>query len=148
MGFLDRFRKPTPQSEPSAPPTVAGAEPRQRKVYDGPGRFAYGVVGESRHNAQLRAILTANGYALDNGGEHQTEALMLREPGNPFDPDAIAVVIDGKRVGYIPRDDAALLAPVFDGHNANGEDIYVPARIGWSDPLIIGVFLDLGTDPK
>ena len=43
-----------------------------------------------------------------------TPVLLVREPTNGFDPNAIQVWIDGKRVGYLPKGDAAELAPIID----------------------------------
>ena len=40
-----------------------------------------------------------------------------RQPDNPFDPNAIGVyTAAGEKAGYIPKDLAALLAPVMDAH--------------------------------
>jgi HIRAN domain len=43
-----------------------------------------------------------------------TPVVLVREPTNAYDPNAVQVWIDGKRVGYIPKADAAKLAPVID----------------------------------
>jgi HIRAN domain len=43
-----------------------------------------------------------------------TPVVLVREPGNKFDPNAVMVWIDGKHVGYIPSKDAAALAPFID----------------------------------
>lgn len=43
-----------------------------------------------------------------------TPVLLVREPTNEYDPSAIQVWIDGKRVGYLPKGDAAKLAPIID----------------------------------
>ena len=42
------------------------------------------------------------------------EATLVREPSNPFDPNAIAVWIDGKHVGYIPKKQNVTLAAFID----------------------------------
>jgi hypothetical protein len=45
----------------------------------------------------------------------QTPILALvREPTNPHDADAIAVVMSGKKVGYIPRQHNQVLARLLD----------------------------------
>ena len=41
-----------------------------------------------------------------------TPVLLVREPTNEYDQNAIQVWIDGKRVGYLPKGDAAKLAPI------------------------------------
>ena len=47
-----------------------------------------------------------------------TEATLIREPNNPFDVFAVAVWIDGKHVGYIPKKQNVALANRID---ANGD---------------------------
>src|SRR5574337_1437039 len=41
-------------------------------------------------------------------------AYLVREPDNPHDPNAVAVWIDGRAVGYIPKKDNAVLAQFID----------------------------------
>lgn len=40
--------------------------------------------------------------------------VLVREPSNPYDPNAVAVFYKGEHIGYAPREDAASLAPVMD----------------------------------
>lgn len=42
-------------------------------------------------------------------------AQFVREPGNPHDRNAVAVHVRGQMIGYVPRADAAILAPLLDG---------------------------------
>lgn len=37
-----------------------------------------------------------------------------REPQNPYDPNAIKVLADGKQIGYIGKDYSGILAPMMD----------------------------------
>lgn len=113
---------------------------------EGPGTFDYNVVGESNYNANLRAILREEGIDVNGGGEFQTGAFLLCEPQNKFDPYAVCVVIANKRVGYIPKEDARLLSPQLQEMAANGQVLYVQAVIGWSDPAVIGVRLDVSVN--
>lgn len=39
---------------------------------------------------------------------------LVREPENPYDPDAIAVLLADRKVGYIPRRHNAVLARLMD----------------------------------
>jgi hypothetical protein len=83
-------------------------QPPKRKIFD--------VVGEAATNADGRK---RQDILCD--GEHGEPVALLREPQNPYDPNAIAVTVDGDTVGYIARDDAAVLAPLLDAgrsHNA------------------------------
>ena len=62
------------------------------------------VVGESNYQDALIAICgrhTRHGYE----GEHV--ALIEKEPSNQYDPNAIRVMIEGRMVGYLSREQAA-----------------------------------------
>lgn len=43
-----------------------------------------------------------------------TPVLLVREPLHPHDPNAIAVLIPQGKIGYVPRDYAAEIAPLLD----------------------------------
>ena len=66
------------------------------------------VVGESYRQENLWRVI---------GGRHRPEvhvrmdvyAMLLAEDGNPHDPSAVSVWIDGLMVGYLPRDQARAL---------------------------------------
>jgi len=113
---------------------------------NGPGTFRYGVVGESQYNAALRRILRDRGYELAAGGEHKCDAILVREPDNQYDPNAVAVFIEGHKVGYIPRLDAEDMAESLDELEGRGQRACLAAEIGWGDPAVIGVRLDLEHD--
>jgi hypothetical protein len=109
----------------------------------GPGTFQYNVVGESNYNANLRAILQEEGIEVNGGGEFETISMLLCEPRNNFDPNAVAVTINNRRVGYIPKEDARDLSPQLQAMAAAGQVLVVKAVVGWNDPMVIGVRLDL-----
>lgn len=110
---------------------------------EGPGAYSYNIVGESHCNANLRRIIKDEGLNPSEGGEILTQAFLFCEPKNRNDTNAVAVVIALKRVGYIPREDAKDLAPQLAAMASRGEVLLVKARIGWDDPAIVGVQLDL-----
>jgi hypothetical protein len=69
----------------------------------------YSIVGQKNYgftDAYMPGILPG------------TPVVLVREPDNKFDPNAVMVWIDGKHVGYIPSKDAAALAPFIEqtGH--------------------------------
>jgi hypothetical protein len=69
------------------------------------GRSSLEVVGESHHQDAL--WLLAGGRRPPE--EHVTTkicALLLAEEGNPYDANAVAVLISGERAGYLSRHDA------------------------------------------
>ncbi len=43
-----------------------------------------------------------------------TPALLVREPTNQYDPNAVAVWVEGKRIGYIPKKQNAGIAKRID----------------------------------
>jgi hypothetical protein len=64
-----------------------------------------GVAGAALHHADaLASDAAAPGAPLD----------LRRDPGNPHDPNAIAVLAGGAQVGWVPREVAADLAPELD----------------------------------
>ena len=86
-------------------------QPPKRKIFD--------VVGESATNA--------------DGGKRQDilcdvepgePVELIREPQNPYDPNAIAVTIGGETVGYITREDASVLAPLLDAGRSHAALIH------------------------
>jgi len=69
------------------------------------GDTAVRVVGESAYQT---ALLELAGGKRHYGGAHiETFANLIPEPANPADPHAIAVLIGGRKVGYLSRRDAA-----------------------------------------
>lgn len=83
------------------------------------GRFKIDVVGESHYVAALEQILTTRGTARESYQEVKAPCVLVREPDNPHDPNAVAVQVDGWKVGYIPRENAANLARRIDSIGAH-----------------------------
>lgn len=94
-------------------------------------RAAHQVVGERAHLDALRGVVGPAHRA--EGREHHVVAVLVPEPTNRFDPDAVAVYVDEQRIGYLPRDDAARYRPVLDPIYASGRRPVVPARIWAAD---------------
>jgi hypothetical protein len=63
------------------------------------------VVGESRYQDALLEL--TGGRRHYAGVRMAAVANLVPEPANAADPDAVAVVIAGRRVGYLPRDEAS-----------------------------------------
>lgn len=65
-----------------------------------------GVAGAAGHHAEV-----LQGDAVEPG----RPLTLRRDPGNPHDPNAIAVeTADGERAGWVPRETAAEIAPELD----------------------------------
>ena len=60
------------------------------------------VVGTSHYQEPLTELTNRKG---DEEIRVQTTATLVPEPDNPHDPNAIAVHIDGRLVGYLSRDE-------------------------------------------
>jgi hypothetical protein len=104
--------------------------------------YNYDVVGESFQRDHLTALIRAHN-AFESGEIYSTAALEL-EPTNPFDPNAVKVVVEGTQVGYIPKFDSPAVTEMV---KKSGKSSYeVPVRIGWdtnSPSPLIGVKLAL-----
>jgi hypothetical protein len=98
----DALQPPTPVAS-GAPPSGQLTQVILR------GGEEVGVVGESHYQDALTAIA---------GGKHPesvsipTQAVLMPEPENPYDPDAVAVYIAGRKVGHLPRPAAKAYGPV------------------------------------
>lgn len=69
----------------------------------GNGRYRTEIVGESHYQAALTKIVGGRSRA---GHDHQCVALLVPEPKNPHDRNAVGVLIDGMKVGHLSRLDA------------------------------------------
>ncbi|HRY10042.1 MAG TPA: DUF2510 domain-containing protein [Candidatus Nanopelagicales bacterium] len=88
------------------------------------------VIGESRHAKEL--ITIAKNHGGRGTGEVFTEALLIPEPNNPADRNAIKVVVEGQHVGYIPREDAGAYAAILTPLALEKRQILeVPTRVWW-----------------
>jgi hypothetical protein len=92
----------------------------------GDEKFEFPVVGESHHQTLLEDIC---GGRTEDGANHKCAALLVPEPKNPYDKNAVAVTVDGKTVGYLARD----VAPDFLTALASGS--YESAACG---AIIVG----------
>jgi hypothetical protein len=67
-----------------------------------PGRgFTLDLVGESHHQGELDSIC---GGKCEDGYRAECTAQLYFTDNNPHDLNAIGVMVDGKPVGFLPRD--------------------------------------------
>lgn len=107
------------------------------------------VVGESFHRDELLELIAKAPKVERETGEVFVTALLLADRTNQYDSNAVAVMIDGKLVGHIARDETEGFHSAFKtvgemGYSPDG--FYCKAVIGWSGDLQsapIGVRLDL-----
>ncbi|HYV14581.1 MAG TPA: HIRAN domain-containing protein [Conexibacter sp.] len=103
MGFFDRVRNrtlrpdgPEHQTEPvRAAVVLQGSETLE-------------VVGESYRQDDLWHLV--GGFSADRI-RRDVSAVLVPEPENKHDPNAIKVLIDGRLVGYLSREDAVIYLP-------------------------------------
>lgn len=89
------------------------------------------VVREAPHEQAIRRLfadpIPARGADLD------TQAELVPEPHNRFDPRAVAVRVQGQVVGYLPREDAHRYYPVLAGLVEQGLQPQVPCHLWVSE---------------
>jgi hypothetical protein len=66
------------------------------------------VVGESNYQPALEAITGREDWVEVR---HECTAVLVLEPSNPYDPNAVRVEIKGRLVGYLSRADAVSYGP-------------------------------------
>ncbi|MBX5470805.1 MAG: hypothetical protein IRZ21_13030 [Thermoleophilaceae bacterium] len=102
------------------------------------------VVGESHYQQALRSICGREAWTEVR---HECVALLVPEPTNPHDPNAVMVQIDGKLVGYLSRADAVAYRPTLRPLAAQGKAAACHAVIAGRGPgsrtSNLGVFLHL-----
>jgi len=96
------------------------------------------VVGTSHYQD---ALLELTGRQGDEEIRVDKIAIFAPEPENPHDPNAIAVQIDGRLVGYLSRDENRRWLDVVSGREV-GCEAMIAGRGGTTG---LGVFLRLPT---
>ena len=99
------------------------------------GRELINVAGESHYQDALHEI-TQDEQRLE------TTAALIPEPTNPHDPNAVKVEIDGKLVGYLPRQAAIDYGPLVKEPAERGRTAVCEAMIAGRGG-VLGVFLKL-----
>jgi hypothetical protein len=96
------------------------------------------VVGTSHYQD---ALLELSGRAADEEIRVEKIAIFVPEPDNPHDPNAIAVRIEARLVGYLSRDENRRWLDVVKG-NEVGCEAMIAGKAGTTG---LGVFLRLPT---
>lgn len=111
----------------------------------GSGRFRLMVVGEASYQDNLEQI--CSGRTTESVDKIETAHLIL-EDSNPYDRNAVSVEIEGRKVGYLNREDAKAYRTYLQGKgqpNAIGT-CHANIRGGWKrskkDAGHFGVWLD------
>ncbi|MCA9831758.1 MAG: HIRAN domain-containing protein [Dehalococcoidia bacterium] len=123
----------------------------QATLYE--GNTTLEVVGESRYQDDIWRIV---GGRRSGGVRHPVLAVLRPEPNNKFDPNAIAVQVEGRTIGYLSRDVAARYRPgliKLMQRSTNGLVVLRGTIVGGSSGPSLGVFLehnpaDFGLEPE
>lgn len=128
-----------PAEQPAAGDSVRGGDDQRLYVGRGPGEFYFKVVGESFHQDALKRL-----YAAWNFGTTTGRILIEREPDNPYDANAVAVLTsDREIIGHFPRAEAARYAPVLDHLSKAHRGFYCHGRLTGGGDLHVGIVLDM-----
>jgi hypothetical protein len=114
----------------------------------GDGRYGIEVVGESNYQEALEKI---TGGRKPRGVNQTVTAELRLEDENPYDANAIAVLIDSSKVGYLSRSDARRFREQAGDQLESARRILCRGRVrgGWNrgprDRGHFGVTLDIGS---
>jgi HIRAN domain len=107
------------------------------------------VAGVSHYQEDLLALV---GEADTGRVRHETSATLEPEPDNPHDPEAVKVLLEGRHVGYLSRDDARRYGPAVRLLLEHGRVLACDAVVGGRGPDAttdnLGVFLELPRAPE
>jgi hypothetical protein len=107
------------------------------------------VVGESFYQDSLWKLVGGRSQSGERVRQ-ETFAMLVAEVGNPYDSNAVAVWIDGYKVGHLSREIARLYRPgllaLQDKHNmpVAVSGVIVGGGMREDGPGRLGVFLKLG----
>ncbi len=114
----------------------------------GDGHYSIGAVGESNYQAALEEVV---GGRKPRGVNLQVTAELEPENDNPYDSNAVAVLIDGLKVGYLSRSHAQSFREEAGDRLESARKILCRGRVrgGWDrgprDRGHFGVTLDIGS---
>lgn len=114
----------------------------------GDGSYSIGAVGESNYQDSLEEVA---GGRRPKGVHKKVTAELVLEDDNPYDSNAVAVLIDKLKVGYLSRGHAKTFREEAGADLASVRRIFCRGRIrgGWNrgprDRGHFGVTLDIGS---
>ena len=125
-----------------------GTQPRSN-VLAGDGGYDFEGVGESFYQDALLRIV---GRKTEDGADHECTAVLVLEDQNPHDENAVAVQIDGQKVGHLSRKDAKKFRQFMARAGLREAACGAVITGGWkrkgSDEGSFGVRLDLEWPPR
>lgn len=133
-----RSRSPRLPDRPS--PQDPGVPPMPLLRLGSAGRVD--VVGESNYQEAISAVVGGREVYADDPTSMCTTVL-IPEPNNPHDGNAVRVAVNGRTVGYLARENAAKYQPLLLKMQEDGNLGWCPARIAGGGDRYYGVFLRL-----
>lgn len=106
-----------------------GQKQERYVTLEGDGDYDLQIVGESFYQDALDRIC---GGKTEDGHEFYCEAVLVREPSNPHDKNAIAVYINDLKVGHINRAQAKPLTRIFRDQGLAGGIAKAVIVGGWA----------------
>lgn len=99
----------------------------------GDGAYSLETVGESHYQDTLSDIC---GGPCEEGHELECAAHLVPEPNNPYDRNAVAVLVNGRMVAHLSRDDAIEHLADLRKMGLAGREVICSAMIngGWLRP--------------
>lgn len=134
MSFLRKLLTRSEPEQPAAQPVDLGdrrgdlpAEALKLMASGG----SLSVVGESHYRDAIERV--TDGPRVE-GIRAITWATLVAEHDNPYDPRAVGVLIDGRKVGHLAREDAAAFWPIVERIQRAGRVAYCRADVygGWN----------------
>ena len=139
------------QNNDQAPQTHGSskATPRQRvpssefgksskKVLWRSGSFPLEIVGESNYQQELISIC---GPYTEDGHDQSHQAIMVLEPTNPYDKNAVKILLGNKTVGYLAREQAVRVGNQMRESGISSARCDAIVRGGWTrDEFDEGMF--------
>lgn len=108
------------------------------------------IVGEASYQQNLLKL--CGGTKGEFGIKQDEQATLCPEPENPHDPNAVAVFIRNKKVGYLRKNDAATFASFLNEVGAGSAACDSRIVGGWDDGKgnegHFGVKLSISWPPK
>lgn len=150
LNLLRRLIGGSTSSDPSAPTHVPPMPSLSARMVR-PTRpdAVLEVVGESHRQDAL--MILSGGRTEDGPVNVEHIAVLMPDPANPYDSNAVAVIAGGQHVGYLSRADAELWTPILHWATSRGMHLSAEAALigGWDrgprDRGSFGIVLHLGT---
>jgi hypothetical protein len=120
------------------------ARPIQLSVVELAGGAHCAVAGESYYGEAIAK--TVQTCRADDEDDRVFNAILVPEPNNEFDANAVGVWSSCGKLGHLPRDEAVLYRPLFDEIRRRGYDggaCEAVMRGGTPDKPNIGIVLRL-----